>query len=497
VLVAPLLIVDVPPLVDYPNHLARAFVLASLPSDQVLAKFYSAHWAIIPNLATDLIGPPLLRLLPVHVVGRLLIAAAVLLPVLGIVAYSTALGSRWWCLGAGLVAYPGTLMEGFINFSFSVGLALLLAAGWLRWREIYPVRTMVLAACGAVALFVCHLMGLLFFAVLLACAEFCHVARERPLFEWSANRRTFLHNAVARVAVLLLIFATPCGLYAASALQTLGGDAGYLSPAGKLIQLLIPFTNFSLVLDVLTAATVVGVPCVCLVRRKGRMPGPAALAVCILLAAYLAAPFAWKGTYALDTRFAVMLGCMPFAGFVPTRWPVWLRSAAVTAVSLLLIARMALLTTAWIEHRSDLAALRQALAPVLPGQAVYVASVSPAEAPAYWAQAPWSRRLSDGTRTDPHLGALALIERRAWWPFQFDIPSQQPLETRPEYQVLAARVGSLPDRTGLLAADLCGFDVVLLLQADAAPILPATRFHPLARAGFAALYSIADCHPPG
>jgi hypothetical protein len=80
VLLAPLLIVDVPPLLDYPNHLARVFVLASLPRDPTLARFYTAHWSIIPNLSLDLAGPPLLHILPVHVVGRLLIAAAVLLP---------------------------------------------------------------------------------------------------------------------------------------------------------------------------------------------------------------------------------------------------------------------------------------------------------------------------------------------------------------------------------------------------------------------------------
>src|SRR5665213_2136688 len=83
ILIAPLLIVDVPPLLDYPNHLARVFVLARLPHDPILARFYAAHWSIIPDLALDLIGPPLIHLLPVHVAGRLLIAVALLLPVLG------------------------------------------------------------------------------------------------------------------------------------------------------------------------------------------------------------------------------------------------------------------------------------------------------------------------------------------------------------------------------------------------------------------------------
>src|SRR3978361_74018 len=101
VLLMPLLVVDMPPLLDYPNHLARAFVLASLPDDTILARFYAPHWSIIPNLGFDLIAPALIHLLPVHVAGRLLIAAALLLPVWGTVAYNTALGSRWWPLGGG------------------------------------------------------------------------------------------------------------------------------------------------------------------------------------------------------------------------------------------------------------------------------------------------------------------------------------------------------------------------------------------------------------
>ena len=119
-----------------------AFVLASLPRDTILARFYAPHWSIIPNLALDLVAPPLIHVLPVHVVGRLLIAAAVLLPVLGTVAYNPPRlpGGRWWSFGVGLIAYDNCLLYGFLNFLISIGLALLLAATWLRWREARPRR---------------------------------------------------------------------------------------------------------------------------------------------------------------------------------------------------------------------------------------------------------------------------------------------------------------------------------------------------------------------
>ena len=255
VLLAPLLVVDVPPLLDYPNHLARAFVLASLPGDTILARFYAPHWSIIPNLALDLIAPPLIHVLPVHVVGRLLIAAAVLLPVLGTVAYNTALGGRWWSLGVGLVAYNSCLLYGFLNFMISLGLALLLAAGWLRWREDHPGRAITLAVIGAPVLFACHLMGLVFFGLLIGGAE---------LFRLYQTRNVDLSRAVlTRGLVLLLVFAAPLVLYAVSDLRHLGGDAAFLPFGEKLLQLVTTFVNYDWALDVMTAGVGDRAACSC------------------------------------------------------------------------------------------------------------------------------------------------------------------------------------------------------------------------------------------
>ncbi|HEY4172590.1 MAG TPA: hypothetical protein VGM42_06135, partial [Rhodopila sp.] len=250
VLLAPLLVVDVPPLLDYPNHLARAFVLASLPGDSVLARFYAPHWSVIPNLALDLVAPPLMHVLPVYVVGRLLIAVAVLLPVLGAVAYNAALGGRWWSLGAGLVAYNSCLLYGFLNFTIALGLALLLAAGWLRWREDRPVRAIALAVAGAPVLFVCHLMGLVFFGLLIGSAELVQIFRHR--------RAGLVRTALARGLVLLAVFAVPATLYAVSDLKHLGGDASFLPVGRKLLQLVTVFANYDWTLDVATAAFAIG-----------------------------------------------------------------------------------------------------------------------------------------------------------------------------------------------------------------------------------------------
>jgi hypothetical protein len=483
VLLAPLLVVDMPPLVDYPNHLARILVLASLPDDPVMARFYAAQWAIIPNLALDLAGPPLLRVLPVHDAGRVLIGVAILLPAVGAIAYGTMLGGRWWPLGVALVAYNRTLLEGFLNFNLSVGLALLLAAAWLRWRR-HAVITTALVAVGAVALFACHLMGLVLFAILLGAQESVRLLR-LPL-----TCRTLLPAA----ARLLAIFTVPVLLYGLSPLHGMGGEPVYLDLGGKVAQLTAAFTNYVDTLDVVTACAVLAVPLTALILGRGRLAPPVALAMSVLLAGYLMAPYAWKGTQQIDTRFAIMLGFLLFAGFVPLRWPRWCGIAAAAVLSGLLLFRTSVVATAWTQHRDDLADIRAALAPVHPGQAVFVAMARPDDPAAYQRAGPWSRRLSGGIVTPTHLGALTLIEHRAWWPFAFDNPEQQPIRTLDPYRGMALRIGDLPDQDGLARADLCGFDVVLLLQADGTRLLPDPRLLPLAGQGFARSYAVRDCH---
>jgi hypothetical protein len=50
---SPLLFTSVPPLVDYPDHLARMWILVHGSEN------YQANWHLLPALAMDLIVPPL------------------------------------------------------------------------------------------------------------------------------------------------------------------------------------------------------------------------------------------------------------------------------------------------------------------------------------------------------------------------------------------------------------------------------------------------------
>ena len=465
-LVFPLLLVDVPPLLDYPNHLARMMVLAADGTDPILARFYTPHWGIIPDLAIDVIGPPLMWFLPVHVAGRIVLAIVVLLPVFGTVAYSRAvLGRRtWWPLGCVLVAYNVSMLQGFLNFSVGIGVALLLAASWLRWRESAPTRTLLIAIPGAAVLFFCHLMGLLFYGLLIGAHE---------LTKLPALRRK--PSAVALRALFIVpVFALPAALYLSSELSGMVGDAHYVSAIDKAAQLLIPFANYSLPLDIASAVLVAGGLVLGIATRRLWIPARAAVALLLLSLMYLAAPFGFKGTYHLDTRFVVLLGFMLFGGMVPVAISPRIGKLIAAAMIALFAGRMAVLGSVWFAHNRDLAQIRAVSASVEPGSTVFVTTITPEEEPDYWDRGPAARRLSNGLRTDAHLPALLLIEHRAWWPFLFDNPSQQPVRTREPYRTMAAHVGGMPPHLDLERpgkVDLCGYDTVLLLQAGAEPHL--------------------------
>ncbi|HEY2131466.1 MAG TPA: hypothetical protein VGH36_00585, partial [Acetobacteraceae bacterium] len=335
ILLAPLFITDVPPLLDYPNHLARAWLLAFAPTDPILSKIYVPNWAIIPNLGTDILWPPLMHILPVHVAGRVVVGLLVLLPVLGTAAYHRAIfaARSWWPLAACVVAYNAIVLLGFLNFALSLGAALLLAAAWIRWRNTYPLPTILLTTLGSIALFCCHLMGLIFFLILIGSYELecvCRAPRTLP----------------TRALALLPVHAGPAWLYLLTDLKSASHNATFLPPAEKAAQLLTPFLNYDHTLDIISAALVLTFLALCAITRRLAVTPASTIALLTTAALYAASPYAFKGTAGLDTRFAIMLGFLLFAAIRPAPLPRAAFTLAAPTFAFLFATRMAVLATA-------------------------------------------------------------------------------------------------------------------------------------------------------
>src|SRR5579864_6863201 len=78
-LLAPIWTAAFPPLLDYPNHLARAFVLAHLNDSHFsFQQFYRADWGAYPYLGMDASLAVLGRMFPIETAGRVFLSLCAL-----------------------------------------------------------------------------------------------------------------------------------------------------------------------------------------------------------------------------------------------------------------------------------------------------------------------------------------------------------------------------------------------------------------------------------
>ena len=391
VLLAPLTIVDYPPVLDYPNHLARMVVLASGRNDPILSQMYVSHWAIIPNLSMDVFVPPLLHLLGPHKAGCVTLGIALVTPLIGTVAYSRAAfrSVSLWSLGAGLIAYNECLMLGFLNFSAAIGLALVFAAAWVRWHDVDRLLSSILAAVGCVVLFFFHVLALVYFS--------CIVVSHDAASVWGRLKRgePFLCEACRRVLVIGFMLAGPVTLYFFSQFQAEDSAAEFRPPGEKAEQILAPFVNYLPKLDILAACLVLGAFALGLFRRWLHAPLPSVLALTLLFALFLVAPARLKDGANIDLRFIIMLGFLAFGG-ISTRAPPPFYARLVTVLfTFLLFARIGTISLVWYVHRTDVAELRTVMSNVEPGSSVFVTAVTPQEEPLSERLALRGRRATD------------------------------------------------------------------------------------------------------
>ncbi|WP_246801589.1 hypothetical protein [Bradyrhizobium genosp. L] len=427
VLVAPLFVIEVPPITDYPNHLARFFILAH-PDDAVLSRMYAPHWTILPNLGMDIIGSALLRVTDPHIGGRILLALSLLVPVAGAVVYHRVVfgGRSYWPLASGLIAYNAAFFMGFMNFLLALGLALAGAAAWIALRRRdRPGWKALVGAIAAVATFFTHIFGLAFLLLLIGADEAATLWKR-----WSSGALT-LRDGMKAAVPLLIALIPALVLYRLSPFGDVDTSLGAWRVVVKLMRLFSPFALMSTPLTIVTGVAVL-VALIAMRRQLALAPG-LLLVLGVLAIVYIAAPLRMKGGSYIDMRAAVMIALMLFAGLRP-QIP---RREAVTfgvALAALVVIRAGYVGATWIDTRSDLADLRAAMAGVEPGARVLVATGSTGE----MTFAPPGRRVLPGIyRLTNHLPALLPIERKAFWPLLFANPAQQPITILPPFDRLS------------------------------------------------------------
>jgi len=402
-----------PPLLDYPNHLARMHLLAEGGD-----AFYSVHWAALPNLAEDLLVPPLARVMPLDIAAKLFLVMIFALMAGGVVWLNRVATGLWriWPLLGFLLLYNRILLWGFLNYLFGIGVALVGTALWLALEGRVWWLRLASSSLVALACFFSHIAAFGVYALVILGVEALPAVAELRAREWPALGR--------RIAIAVPQFVAPTALWLG---ERDGVPAGTLSYAGlsrKADILFSVFDNYHRAFDIVCFALFLGlIGWLLWTRRLGLSPRLAAAAG-IVFATYLLLPSQIYGGSGADHRLPVAFFLLFVAASAP-RFPSPRTAAAVGMITMsVLVARLAVIEHTWRAadrvYSADLAGIDalprgSKLAIAHPADLFHVAPVP-----------------------EVHLPALAIPRRGVFVPSLFAIAGQQPVALKPGFAALAA-----------------------------------------------------------
>ena len=161
-LIVPIWLVKYPPLVDYPNHLARAFILHHLHDPNYhFGQFYAPDWGLNPYCLADALMQVFLRFVGIYTAGRLLLTLCILGGPLAVAFFLRRAnpGNEYLALWAFAIAYNPNFLLGFMAFELSIALCFVVVGVWLDYMRTGQTKYWILSIVLATGLFLTHLGG--------------------------------------------------------------------------------------------------------------------------------------------------------------------------------------------------------------------------------------------------------------------------------------------------------------------------------------------------
>lgn len=497
----PVLMVAVPPLLDYPNHMVRFWLLSGGADTAPLSRFYAIDWSrTATNIAMDALAAGLDHLFPAEVTGRIVLGLSALLPPAGAILLSRFVHGRWswWHLTLFLLAWPLVLLTGFMSFQLALGVALICAIADEKWKYQGRAITLARRTAQVVGIILVHPFGaLLYLALTLGLAAGRDLA---PLPEKGLARLALTTNLPFVLGAALI------GLRLAIA----GGapDSGFpefiwrngpwqsLMPTHILAMLVEPLRSYGRVFDVACLIMLVLPPLLSAVRRRLDIHMGLLLAGTGFGLLGLFGPQSISSTSLVELRFMTMAMLTLGAAVLPEamsnrRLRLVLPLLALAAVG----ARGLWMGQIWQARQADVASVQSALRPVPAGARVMPMMIAPTGAE------PIGRYLGDVTPAFEHLPSLAVLYAHAYVPTLFAQEGKQPLGVREPFDAdnepsggVLATPEDVANNNGRAAAYLPHwhdeFDYVLMVNADAGSAAAPPGTCLVTDQGFARLYRI-------
>ncbi len=436
VALGPVLLTPIPAMVDYPNHLARMYILAA-QGTPAANPFYLTAWALYPNLAMDLAIPQIARLIGVENATRLFLLLSQLLIVGGAMTLERVVKGRIQFAGfvAVMFLYCLPFTWGFLNFEFGLGLALFgIAAALLLQNHAWPGRLASNTAFVA-ALFMAHFFALGIYGATIVIYELWRGCHRNAPYRDTALRLSLL--ALPALAVLMLM-ATTAGAIGAE------GTAWFFE--FKPLWLFRIMNGYSLTVSAASVVVLLGF--VYVAAKRGVLtfaPGGLWLAVGFGIL-YLTMPSRLFGTSFVDFR-VIAAAAFILPAFCTLSLPSrqWTRAALGVATGVTL-ANLAVVYVVWLSYRADYAALIASFGKLDRGALVLAGTTGAGDDPPF----------HDLTEYPFYYApTLAVHYAKAFVPNLFTAAGKQPVIARPDMQRLDIPHGG-PVPVPILAAIAAG-----------------------------------------
>lgn len=432
----PVLLTPIPAMVDYPNHLARMYILSQNGTPDA-NPYYEVAWAFYPNLGMDLLVPQLARLTNVETATRLFLLLSQVLIVGGALLLEWVRKGRVELAGFAALAFLYCLpfSWGFVNFEFGLGLALWGIAVYLLLAEgPWPLR-FVANLVFVAALYVAHFFSLGIYGAALGLFELSRIKQRQVAYPVAAARLVAL--ALPALALLAIMHVSS---------GSIGSEGTSWFVGFKPVWPLRIMNGYNLTTAAATGlALMIGL--LFAARRGVLRLEPAGIWLAIGFALlYLVIPSKLFGTSFVDLRVipaaALILPAFCWLSLPNRAW----RMAALAAISGITLLNLAVVLLVWLPYRADYAAIIASFQKIDRGSRVLVGSAGDNGDP------PFADLASYPMYYAP---TLAVHYAGAFVPNLFTETGKQPVRPREAVRNISIPYGG-PVPSGLLAAIAAG-----------------------------------------
>lgn len=432
----PVLLTPIPAMVDYPNHLARMYILSQNGAPDA-NPYYEMAWAFYPNLGMDLLVPQLARLTGVETATRLFLLLSQLLIVGGALLLEWVRKGRVHLAGFAALAFLYCLpfSWGFVNFEFGLGLALWGIAVYLMLADgPWPLR-FVANLLFVTALYVAHFFSLGIYGATLGVFELSRIRGRQMSYPVAAARLGAL--ALPALALFAIMHVTA---------GSIGSEGTSWFPGFKPVWPLRIMNGYNLTIAAATGLALM--IALLLAARRGVLrlePAGIWLATGFALL-YLVIPSKLFGTSFVDLR-VIPAAALILPAFCSLSLPnrAW-RMAALAGISGIILLNLAVVLSVWLPYRADYAAIIASFQKIDRGSRVLVGSIGDNGDP------PFADLTSYPMYYAP---TLAVHYANAFVPNLFTETGKQPVRPREAVRNIAIPYGG-PVPSDLLAAIATG-----------------------------------------